>query len=83
VARAQRTTSSCPITSKCFWRDCIRRRADLWKLVEVGYTMDWFCYLGSHAAEHAAVLSRELMQKLLDVPGDVLLDIYDDYDETN
>jgi len=43
--------------------------------------MDWFCYIGSHPTEHAAELSRELMRRLLDLPGALLLDIYDDYDE--
>jgi hypothetical protein len=53
-------------------------RAALWSLVEQGYEMDWFCFLGSHATEHAAVLPRELMQRLLDLPGTLLLDVYSD-----
>ena len=35
----------------------LRRREQLWKLAEAGYEMDWFCFLGSHAVEHAAVCS--------------------------
>jgi hypothetical protein len=54
------------------------RRGDLWALVDQGYEMDWFCYLGSHGTEHAAELPRELMQRLLDLPGTLLLDVYDE-----
>ena len=55
-------------------------RDRLWKLADAGYTMDWFCYVGSHAAERAVELPRDLMQRLLDLPGVVFLDIYDDHD---
>ena len=57
------------------------RRDLLWRLAEAGYRMDWFCYIGSHPTGHAVELSRELMRRLLDLPGALLLDIYDDYDE--
>lgn len=40
--------------------------------------MDWFCYLGSHAAEHAAELPRTLLQQRLDLPGALLPDVYED-----
>jgi hypothetical protein len=53
-------------------------RAALWSPVEDGYEMDWFCFLGSHATEHAAELPRELLQCLLDLPGTLMLDVYDD-----
>jgi Domain of unknown function (DUF4279) len=56
-------------------------RAKLWTLAETGYEMDWFCYLGSHATEHAAEIPREVMHQLLDVPGTLLLDIYDEDDD--
>lgn len=53
-------------------------RAALWGMVESGYRIDWFCYLGSHAAEHAAELPRDLLRELVNVPGELLLDIYHD-----
>ena len=28
-------------------------RDSLWRLADDGYRIDWFCYVGSHAAEHA------------------------------
>lgn len=56
-------------------------RKQLWNLADEGYDIDWFCYLGSHATEHAAELPRAFMQRLLDVPGALLLDVYEDYDD--
>jgi len=53
-------------------------REELWQLVEDGYAMDWFCYVGSYDLEHALALPRRLLQQLLEVPGEVLLDIYGD-----
>ena len=53
-------------------------REELWRLVEEGYSMDWLCYVGSHAAEHAVEMPRRLLEQLLVVPGDFLLDIYDE-----
>jgi hypothetical protein len=50
----------------------------LWNLVERGYEASWFCYVGSHAAEHAVVLDRDLMTRLLGLPGELWLDIYED-----
>jgi Domain of unknown function (DUF4279) len=46
----------------------------LWELVERGYQANWFCYLGSHAAEHAAELNRDLLARLLHLPGDLWID---------
>jgi hypothetical protein len=57
------------------------RRDALWGLVESGYRIDWFCYVGSHAAEHAVELPRRLLEDLLRVPGELLLDIYHDHPE--
>jgi len=54
------------------------RRESVWRLVDDGYRVDWFCYLGSHAAEHAAELRRDLLAELLDLPGALLLDVYRD-----
>ena len=58
------------------------RSAELWRLVDDGYQVDWFCHLGSHATEHAAELPRPVLQRLMQVPGELLLDVYgDDWDE--
>lgn len=54
--------------------------APIWELVEVGYWANWFCYLGSHPAEHAAELDRATLQRLVSLPGDLWLDVHDDYD---
>lgn len=50
----------------------------LWQLVEAGYWANWLCFLGSHAAEHAAELDRDLLHRLLKLPGDLWLDVYGD-----
>ena len=47
----------------------------LWALVAEGYKADWFCFVGSDAAEHAVELSRSLLSRLLQLPGDLLLDV--------
>lgn len=49
--------------------------AQLWALVQQGYRADWFCYVASNPPEHAAELGRELLFRLLRLPGDLLLDI--------
>jgi hypothetical protein len=49
--------------------------AELWELVKQGYRANWFCYVASHAAEHAAELDRELLTRLLRLPGDLWLDV--------
>jgi hypothetical protein len=54
--------------------------APVWELVKAGYWANWFCYLGSYPAEHAAELDRATLQRLLLLPGDLWLDVYDDYD---
>lgn len=54
------------------------RSDKLWELSALGYEADWWCYVGSHAMEHAAEISRSLMSRLLAVPGELLLDFYDD-----
>jgi hypothetical protein len=60
----------------------IARRDALWRLADEGYEMDWFCYVGSYASEHAVELSRQMMERLLAVPGELLLDVYgEDSDE--
>ncbi|WP_018685468.1 DUF4279 domain-containing protein [Actinokineospora enzanensis] len=54
------------------------RQAELWRLVEAGYTADWFCLAASHATEHAVELDRALLARLLAVPGDLLIDVTGD-----
>ena len=60
--------------------------APLWDLVRDGYEANWFCYVASHAAEHAAELDRQTLQRLLALPGDLWLDVSgdgaDDEDES-
>jgi hypothetical protein len=49
--------------------------ARLWDLVHAGYKANWFCYIASHATEHAAELDRQTLQRLLALPGDLWLDV--------
>jgi hypothetical protein len=50
----------------------------LWDLVEAGYEANWFCFIASHAHEHAAELDRPLLRRLLELPGDLWLDVCGD-----
>jgi hypothetical protein len=50
----------------------------LWTLVDQGYQANWFCYAASHATEHAVELDRQLLQRLLALPGDLWLDVSGD-----
>jgi hypothetical protein len=50
----------------------------LWDLVRAGYEANWFCYIASHATEHAAELDRPTMKRLLALPGDLWLDVCGD-----
>lgn len=52
--------------------------APLWELVHEGYEANWFCYIASHATEHAAELDRPTLQRLLALPGDLWLDVCGD-----
>jgi hypothetical protein len=52
--------------------------APLWELIHEGYEAAWFCYLASHATEHAAELRRPTLQRLLALPGDLWLDVCGD-----
>ena len=54
------------------------RAAVLHALVADGCVANWFCYLGSHAAEHAAELPSSLLRRLVSLPGDLWLDVYGD-----
>jgi hypothetical protein len=48
--------------------------AQLWDLVHAGYEANWFCFIASHATEHAGELDRQTMRRLLALPGDLWLD---------
>jgi len=50
----------------------------LWQLHADGHLMDWFCFVGSHATEHAVELDRLVLTRLLALPGHLLLDVYPD-----
>ena len=53
----------------------------LWELARDGYEADWICFVGSHACEHAVELDRDLLARLLTLPGQLLLDVYADDDD--
>ena len=54
----------------------------LWDLVRAGYEANWFCYVASHATQHAAELDRQTMRRVLALPGDLWLDVCGDgFDE--
>lgn len=50
----------------------------LWELVNAGYEATWFCYVASHATEHTVEFDRQLMGRLLTLPGDLWLDVCGD-----
>jgi hypothetical protein len=50
----------------------------LWELVEAGYDANWYCWVASHATEHAAEFDRPTMRRLLALPGDLWLDVCGD-----
>ena len=50
----------------------------LWDLVRQGYRANWFCYVASNPAEHAVELNRELLGRLVHLPGDLWLDVCGD-----
>ncbi|WP_328615636.1 DUF4279 domain-containing protein [Amycolatopsis sp. NBC_00355] len=54
------------------------RRAELSSLARDGYRADWFCMVVSHATEHAVELDRDLLSRLLTLPGELLLDVSGD-----
>lgn len=53
----------------------------LWELAGRGYWANWFCYVGSHATEHAVELDRAVLARLLTLPGELWLDVHDDDDD--
>jgi hypothetical protein len=54
------------------------RAAELWELAGAGYEANWYCWIESHAAEHAVEMDRQLMARLLALPGDLWLDVCGD-----
>ena len=52
--------------------------ARLWELVREGYDANWFCLVASHPTERAAELDRTIMQRLLALPGDLWLNVWND-----
>lgn len=50
----------------------------LWELIHQGYEANWYCWIASHATEHAAELDRPTLQRLLALPGDLWLDVCGD-----
>lgn len=50
----------------------------LWELAESGYEANWFCWIASHATEHAAELDRNTLRRVLALPGDMWLDVCGD-----
>lgn len=50
----------------------------LWELVHEGYEANWYCWIASHATEHAAEPGRPTLQRLLTLPGDLWLDVCGD-----
>jgi hypothetical protein len=50
----------------------------IWELIREGYEADWYCWVASHATEHAAILERSTLQRLLAFPGDLWLDVTGD-----
>jgi hypothetical protein len=50
----------------------------LWELADAGYEATWYCWVESHSTEHAVEIDRQLMQRLLALPGELWLDVCGD-----
>lgn len=50
----------------------------LWELVGLGYRANWFCFVASNSCEHAVELDRDLLRRILALPGDLWLDVCGD-----
>lgn len=48
---------------------------ELHDLVADGYEANWFCYVASEPTEHAVELPRQLLRRLIALPGDLWLDV--------
>lgn len=53
----------------------------LWERASDGYEADWYCWIASHATEHAAELDRNTLRRILALPGDLWLDVCSDDNE--
>jgi Domain of unknown function (DUF4279) len=53
-------------------------RDALARLHDDGYTFDFFCYLGSHATEHCAILTAAMLARVAALRADIWLDVYED-----
>ena len=51
-------------------------RESLLSLTADGYGMDWFCFVGAAALEHAVEINQKLMSRLAMFPGSLLIDTY-------
>jgi Domain of unknown function (DUF4279) len=47
----------------------------LWELADGGYEANWYCWVESHATEHAVEIERQILARLLALPGDLWLDV--------
>lgn len=52
--------------------------APLWELARAGYEANWYCFAASHAAERAIEFDRQILQRVLALPGDLWIDVCDD-----
>jgi len=76
VEPADDTELSVPIESLL---DVLDQLSDgLRELRSAGATFDLFCYLGSSALEHCAILEPAVLRRIADVPAALWLDLYPD-----
>ena len=52
--------------------------APLWELARAGYEANWYCFAASRAAERAIEFDRQILQRVLALPGDLWIDVCDD-----
>jgi hypothetical protein len=52
--------------------------APLWELARAGYEANWYCFAAFHPAERAIELDRQILQRVLALPGDLWLDVCGD-----
>ena len=50
----------------------------LWELANAGYEANWYCFAAAHAAERAIELDRQVLRRVLALPGDLWLDVRGD-----
>ncbi len=49
--------------------------APLWELADAGYEANWYCFAASDATEHAIEFDRQILRRVLALPGDLWLDV--------